>query len=57
MRVLAHNMKQQRSRSSPKVSVQDLLLLSVFILILGKLMLAKEGIWKSIGCSENKYRI
>lgn len=47
MRVLANDMKRQRSQNCPKVSVQGLL--SVFLLILNKLILAKEGICGKCG--------
>lgn len=47
MRVLANDMKQQRSQNCPKVSVRGLP--SVFLLILSKLILAKEGICGKCG--------
>lgn len=42
MRVLANDMKQQRSQNCPTVRVRGLP--SVSLLILSKLILAKEGI-------------
>lgn len=44
MRVLSKELKQKKSQSSTKVSVQGLFLFSVLILILNKRILGKECI-------------